>query len=232
MSNPSIDVVIPVKNGAQFLFECVASVTSQSLAPTTVFVIDDDSDDSSAELASTLGAVVLPSIRPGAGAARNVGAMAATADLIAFLDADDLMAPDRLAADAALLRTAPEALCVVGRSQGFADGPDGRVVGAIHPGLVAGASTFRRRNFLSYDGFDEGLLAGEFIDLVARARAIGSVVLEADHLAIFRRSHRANTTRDARRLAAGILEVTRRSVARHQNLAESGAVDGKHEPEQ
>ena len=216
MTDYSIDVVIPAKDAAAFLPECLESVAAQSQRSRQVIVVDDSSSDDTADLAASLGAAVLSSTRPGAGAARNLGARSSTADLVAFLDADDLMAPGRLAADSAALATEPAAFAVVGRSQRFMDAAAGRRFGPAESGLVAGAATFRRLDFIECGGFDEVLQAAEFIDFVGRRRADGAQLVTAEHLAILRRVHGANTTRDEQRFAAGLLAVAREAAARQR----------------
>ena len=216
MTIVSIDVVIPAKDAAAFLPECLGSVAAQSHVPRQVIVVDDSSSDDTARLAASLGAVVLPSTRPGAGAARNLGARSSTADLVAFLDADDLMAPGRLEADGAALAAAPGAIGVVGRSRRFEDAAEGRRLGPAEAGLLAGAATLRRLDFVESGGFDEAHQAAEFIDFVGRRRADGAQLVTAEHLAFLRRVHGANTTRDELRFAAGLLAVAREAAARQR----------------
>src|SRR6266545_2666630 len=89
---PSVSVVIPVKDRAEELARCLVSIRSIEYPSELlqVIVVDDGSSDKSAEVARELGALVMPSGGTGRGpaAARNVGARAASGEILAFIDSD------------------------------------------------------------------------------------------------------------------------------------------------
>lgn len=62
----------------------------------SVIVVDNGSSDDTAEVARELGALVVTESRPGYGAAVHAGLLAATADLVAFMDGDGSFDPDEL----------------------------------------------------------------------------------------------------------------------------------------
>lgn len=90
MRRPQISVVVPVYNGARTLAETLRALSRQDYPRREVIVVDDGSDDDSAELALGRGAhrVVRLSRNWGAGTARNVGARLARGEVLAFTDAD------------------------------------------------------------------------------------------------------------------------------------------------
>lgn len=90
-----IAVVIPARNAASFISDALESVLAQSVEIDEVFVVDDGSTDATAEIAGRAGPPVrVLSHRPaGLPAARNAGVAASTAELILFLDADDVLEP-------------------------------------------------------------------------------------------------------------------------------------------
>lgn len=99
MDSLDITVIIPVKNGAAYILECVESALNQSAPPSEVIVVDDGSTDGTRELIEQeFGSRVRVLIGPrlGAGPARNVGVAAAGTILVAFLDADDIWHPEKL----------------------------------------------------------------------------------------------------------------------------------------
>ena len=108
MSEVGVSVVVPVFNGERFLGEALDSALAQTHRPLEVIVVDDGSSDGSAEVARQRGAHVLSQTHLGVSAARNAGIAAAGGEFIAFLDADDLWPPDRLAIQLDHLRRRPE----------------------------------------------------------------------------------------------------------------------------
>ncbi len=96
---PAISVVIPAYNYAQYLAPCIESVLAQSFAPAEVVVVDDASTDDTPEVARAFGdrvSYVRHERNSGLSASRNTGIRNTSAELITFLDADDLMKPDNL----------------------------------------------------------------------------------------------------------------------------------------
>lgn len=111
-----ISVIIPCRNGARTVAASVSSALAQSVAPLEVLVVDDASDDATAAVAEEAGAtVVRNAVRRNAGGARNAGLEIAQGDLIAFLDADAVAAPDWLERAGAFLESHPEYAAVGGR---------------------------------------------------------------------------------------------------------------------
>lgn len=108
---PTVSVIIPVFNGAAFVGRAVHSALAQSHAPCEVIVVNDGSTDATlAALACFQGRITVIDIANGGVAnARNVGMLASCGDLIAFLDADDVWYPHKLATQVAALRAHPSA---------------------------------------------------------------------------------------------------------------------------
>ncbi len=93
-----VSVVIPSYNYGRFIAQAIESVLAQTVAAHEIIVVDDGSKDDTIErLAGYSGRVrLIEQPNAGVGAARNTGARAATGDLIAFLDADDLWTPTKI----------------------------------------------------------------------------------------------------------------------------------------
>ena len=96
--NPRFSVIIPAFNSAATLKRAIESVLTQSWPAHEIIVVDDGSTDATAEIAHAYGNAVQLIQQPnkGVSVARNAGAAAATGNWLAFLDADDWYAPDRL----------------------------------------------------------------------------------------------------------------------------------------
>ena len=108
---PMVSAVIPLYNCAQYVSHAVESVLSQGVANLEVIVVDDGSTDGSVQaLAAFRDRIeVIEQENQGAAAARNRGVQAARGKYLAFLDADDLWHPGRLAAQLAALEEFPRA---------------------------------------------------------------------------------------------------------------------------
>jgi glycosyltransferase involved in cell wall biosynthesis len=96
--NPRFSVVIPAFNAAATLARAIESVRAQSWPAHEIIVVDDGSTDATAEVARGFGECVrmIQQKNSGVSVARNAGAAAASGDWLAFLDADDWYAPDRI----------------------------------------------------------------------------------------------------------------------------------------
>jgi glycosyltransferase involved in cell wall biosynthesis len=91
-----VSVIIPTYNAAEFIAEALDSVLAQTYDDLEVIVVDDGSQDSTADIVSEYaGVTLIRQSNSGAAAARNRALQEATGDYIAFLDADDLWLPDK-----------------------------------------------------------------------------------------------------------------------------------------
>lgn len=184
---PRVCVVIPARDAAATIARAVASAQAQVPPPDEVLVVDDASRDRTGALAALLGARVLRLAAPaGAGAARNAGVSATSAEVVAFLDADDEWLPGKLARQLPLLDGADFVACT---ARLF--GRDGADLGPLYSGEIPeeGARAWlglMRRNtvatstvlvwrekFLAAGGFDPALPVAEDQDLWLRLAARG-----------------------------------------------------------
>lgn len=98
----SIDVIIPVFNGAKYIAEAINSVDNQTLRPRTIIVVNDGSTDQTTNLVkkyqkqAKCKIILYSKNNGGLSSARNYGIKKSTAGLLAFLDADDLWLPTKL----------------------------------------------------------------------------------------------------------------------------------------
>ena len=108
----SVSIVIPCYNAGAAIVEAVQSALDQTLpVPPEVIVVDDGSHDDSAARVEAIGSPRVRLIRQsnaGACAARNRGWQAARSRWVQFLDADDLLHPDKLAVQVPIAEAQPD----------------------------------------------------------------------------------------------------------------------------
>jgi chlorobactene glucosyltransferase len=124
---PSVSVIVPARNEAVNIVNCVSSLTRSTYPDFEIIVVDDRSDDATGELARSVPAgnaraiqvidgAELPADWLGKPWACHQGARVATGDLLLFTDADTTHGPPLLArAVTALQEEEADLLTVVGR---------------------------------------------------------------------------------------------------------------------
>lgn len=105
MAEPLVSIIIPCYNGGAYVSDAIRSALGQTYSPIEVIVVDDGSTDDSLDVVRSFGDRVkcVPMPHRGGGAARNAGLEASRGALIQFLDADDLLEPDKLRRQADVL---------------------------------------------------------------------------------------------------------------------------------
>jgi glycosyltransferase involved in cell wall biosynthesis len=94
-----VSIVIPAFNAAPWIGKTIESALAQTWPHIEVFVVNDGSTDDTMSIARQYESErlrVITQSNAGASAARNTGLSAATGDYIQFLDADDLLATDKI----------------------------------------------------------------------------------------------------------------------------------------
>jgi len=124
MDVPAVSVVLPFRNEAAYLAECLASIRAQTLRGWELLAIDDGSDDDSAQIVASFASDdarvrLLRPGRVGLVAALNLGLARARAPLLARMDADDVMHLDRLRAQHDYLHTHPDVALVATQVEPF-----------------------------------------------------------------------------------------------------------------
>jgi len=112
MPKPTVSVIIPAFNRAQFIGNAIRSILHQSLREFELIVVDDGSTDGTAQVVRSFDDPRLSLIRHdrnrGIPAARNTGLENARGTFIAWLDSDDVARPQRLAEQVQFLKAHPQ----------------------------------------------------------------------------------------------------------------------------
>lgn len=107
---PLVSILIPAYNAAAWIGATLDSALAQTWPHCEIVVADDGSTDDTAAIAAGYarrGVRLCRQTNRGAGAARNLALTQAHGDYLQFLDADDLLAPDKIALQLARLAEAP-----------------------------------------------------------------------------------------------------------------------------
>jgi glycosyltransferase involved in cell wall biosynthesis len=135
-ASPRVSVVMVFHDARRYLEEAVASVRAQTFPDWELVLVDDGSGDGSRDIAESLAMSDTGRIRLvqhagrrnlGTGASRSLGVSCAWGEYLAFLDADDVYLPDRLARHVELLDRHPEVALVQSRVEFWNSWPTNEV---------------------------------------------------------------------------------------------------------
>ena len=241
---PSADVsvIIPAYRAAATIGRALASVAAQTMRPKEAIVVDDGSDDGTAEAAQAAASImagiplkVLTQPHGGAGAARNRALCEASGTYVAFLDADDEWLSEKLRRSMEHLEGTDNILVA---HDGWFVGDDGETLIACaqrfreerdpfvtlyRKGYIATCSVVARRDAVLAEGFDESLPNAQDFELwLAMLREPGTRFLVFDDpLVRYHPSKSGITSHTGRRLTCS-LEIARRyapELRRHPGSA-------------
>lgn len=223
-----VSLIIPLYQGERFIAEAVASALDQEERPAEIIVVDDGSTDGGSEIARGLPDVrYLRQSNRGPAAARNAGVAAASGELIAFLDQDDLLRPAALRRHREALAATPDAkLSVCQQRIGLLPGEPlpawqraehvGTDVLTWSPSCVC----LRRQVFQELGRFDEGLKATSDMEWFRVFRARRLVFAEIRETLVDRRVHAGAQSGDAETCRRELLEFARRAALANRTGAQ------------
>ena len=202
---PSVAVVIPCYRQGRFLPAAIESVLTQTVPAAELIVVDDGSDDDTADVARRFGEVrLIRQENGGLASARNAGLRAAGADKVIFLDADDGLLPDAVGLGLEAFSRHPDCGFVYG---GFRELRDGRSIERFeaarsHEDLIRcnwvasiASAMFDREKVLRLGGFDETLGMCEDWDLFLRLARQHPFATHPGKVALYVR-HKTNMSND------------------------------------
>src|SRR4051794_36165281 len=103
---PLVSILIPAYNAEKWIGETVRSAILQTWARKEIIIVDDGSTDRTLQVARQFASdevLVFTQANQGAAAARNTAFALSKGDYIQWLDADDLLSPDKIARQMALV---------------------------------------------------------------------------------------------------------------------------------
>ncbi len=210
MSKPNISVVIPTKDRAVLLFDCLKSCESQTVKPDEIIVIDEGEIESAhpvlEQFSQTLNIKHVEGDRKGVARARNRALEYCNSEYICIQDDDDLMLPWRVEQHLHHLNINGTDISYGGwinfdSSNQHATAYKGlsfSLDALLHVGrvLIHGGTAIRK-DLLAAIGYDETFQAGVDFNMFARAAIAGARFGHCGHYNLLRRIHdnRLGTTR-------------------------------------
>jgi glycosyltransferase involved in cell wall biosynthesis len=186
------EAVIAAKEASEFIGETLESLLNATIAPVQIWVIDDASDDNTGAIAASYDrvTVIRNKVNQERSVSRNIGIERCTSPYIQIIDADDLLAPDKVERQIKYLESHSDVGAVFGDKSIFSthkDDPNNRrqtyhdvddilkeiiKLNTIVPGMLL----FRKSFFKDYGLFDENIVIAEDRELLIRALLNGAQI--------------------------------------------------------
>jgi glycosyltransferase involved in cell wall biosynthesis len=222
-SRPSITVITPVFNGAQFLDAALETVAAQQYPNLEHVIVDDGSTD------GFNGKGPFRYLRQenrGPSAARNLALAESKSDLVAFLDIDDLWTPGHLSRMADALEADSGAGIAQGLIRCFLTTEDGQnyLMSKAFRFYLLGSALYRREVFQECGNFEESLLMSEDYDFALRCWERDIAMAKVEQVSLhYRRHGDAFTAKKVKAVDTGLVKVYKRRADRIRQ----GLVDPK-----
>jgi glycosyltransferase involved in cell wall biosynthesis len=226
----NVSVIMPVYNRAQYVGPAIWSLLRQRFsAALDIIVVDDGSTDATPDIVRGIAAQS-PGIRlirqenRGVTNARNAGLrhVPTDADLISFLDSDDIWPEGRLAADLEDFAADPATDVIYGLMQLVDQVDDERLQPAVGcksvtvRGVSLAAGTYRRKWFTTLGGFDEEFRQAEDTDFLIRLLERRPRIVYAERVTVIYRRHAGNMTRETNTALKSMMLALHKAVKRRQ----------------
>lgn len=218
MSLPLVSIVIPCWNGERFVADAIESALAQTYPHVEIIVIDDGSTDRTADVLRSFGDRIRWESGPNRGAciARNRGLELARGKLIQFLDADDILFPNKvermapLAIDNIAIPTCGwQTVSAAGETATTFPGEIGvdSFEYALTHSIQTAAPLHQRERLLESGGFRAELPCSQERDLHIRLAATGARFTAVNAALL-----------QARRRANSLSSSTRRVLVQHEDI--------------
>lgn len=184
-------------NAADHVGPALESVLAQDWRPLEIVVVDDGSTDGTADVVRSFSEVIyVRQENQGPAAARNAAVARSRGELVANLDADDLLPSTRVTLQANYLLEHPEVGAVFGRQE-WLNAPSWMARDSVYgdiDGIPLSSIMFRRDLFLELGGYDSAFEPSEDTDLVVRMRERGIAYAVLQEVVLHRRHHESSLT--------------------------------------
>jgi glycosyltransferase involved in cell wall biosynthesis len=192
MKQPLVSIIIPCFNVEDHIEAAVSYAQGQSYSNKEIICIDNDSNDETWEKLNELKdgfpeLIISQEFRKRAPAARNRGLAMSKGEWIQFLDADDLILPDKIKHQMELIASTKN-ICFVAAAAMKVDSSSGEkrkvmVMDSVWQGLLQNslgntvANLFHKDSLTQVGGWDESLKSSQEYDLMFRLVKLNDQIL-------------------------------------------------------
>jgi glycosyltransferase involved in cell wall biosynthesis len=186
-----VSIIIPCYNVADHIDDALTSALSQTYPDTEIICVDNGSTDSTCEFIKNYvdrgEVILLHEAKRGAPAARNKGWRNSTGEWVQFLDADDIILPEKIADQLILIEKNPEAPFIAAATiktdlvSGFSrqwpvhsDAWKGLLENRLG---ITSANLFNRSALEKVDGWDVSLKSSQEYDLMFRMMQLDDAII-------------------------------------------------------
>lgn len=234
-----ISVVIPCYNASAFVGDAVASIFGQSHRALEIICVDDGSTDGTADVLESLRRAspfpfqIVRTPNGGSAAARNRGLALASGEYVQFMDADDILGPEKIARQLRISRSAPGGVDLVagGYTLRSASGEETvRGVDTRSPAValigsnlgITSSNLWRTEAVRGVCGFDEKLPSSQEYDLMFRLMAAGArVAVDSAADTVVRRRAGSVSRRRRREFCITFVRLRQRMLAHFRATGEA-----------
>lgn len=215
---PLVSILIPVFNGEEYILETLKSISHQSIKSFEAIIINDGSTDSTAKIVQEYVSTdkrfrLFTRDNQGMAASLNFAINESVSDLVARIDADDLMAKNRLERQLSFLDKNPSVSVassyvylinnksqVVGKNQSkYTTETEickamskGKLIGIPHPGVIA-----KKNIILQVGGYRGQFWPSDDVDLWTRVVEHGGKILIQPEFLTYYRIHSSSVSVDS-----------------------------------
>lgn len=197
--NPLVSVIMPVKNGENYLSEALSAIKAQNVNM-EIIVVNDASTDNSKKIAESFGCVILQhETCKGLVTSKNTALKIAKGKYVIFHDHDDLIRENSLTKMLQEFAQDDKIFAVMAKVQDFfcetlpeTERKKIALRTDAYFGLFSGAILMKRELFEVIGLFDENLQAGDIIEWKAKVDKHNLPIKKLDFISCNRRIHNCN----------------------------------------
>ena len=209
-----ISIIIPTYNVAHYVAEALDSAIAQTYRPIEIIAVDNNSTDGTLSILHDYEArypdlvTVLQEPKQGAPAARNLGLKHAKGEWIQFLDADDILLPEKVERQVEMIQEHNEKFAIIFGAYFYVSTlkkqeliePELDQWVALCKGLagITSSNLFEKGVLIAEGGWDESYRSSQEYDLMFRIVKSGNqALIEKNALTMVRRRRGSISTTDA-----------------------------------